>query len=172
MNDWRCVCGATSKDDKMMCWHCGEEREFCMSASQARAVARKLNRLDKELAQAREDYWELKGSYDVTGRLSKTNRDLRRELEVTSALLASSTIHVAKLGRENANLRRRLAKTELRAAEMQGRLDGIAYHWQAIKNAAIGNQSSCAMIIGRIEQIAYLACGPQTKPEEATDEVP
>ncbi len=46
--NWRCVCGALSEDGEMVCWHCGEEREFCMTASQARAVARKLNKLEVE----------------------------------------------------------------------------------------------------------------------------
>jgi len=47
-NNWRCICGATNEDDRYICWHCGEEREFCMTASQARAVARKLNNLEIE----------------------------------------------------------------------------------------------------------------------------
>lgn len=68
---------------------------------------------------------------------------------------------------ENTDLRYQLARAEARGAELQGRLDGIAYHWQGIKNAAIESQSNCAMIIGRIEQIAYLACGPQITEEAA-----
>jgi len=49
MDQWRCgECGALNDRVLDVCWHCGDEREYALSAKQGRAIARRLNGLEVE----------------------------------------------------------------------------------------------------------------------------
>jgi len=110
MDQWRCgECGALNDRVLDVCWHCGDEREYALSAKQGRAIARRLNGLEVE---NRALSAMLTASTLFVARTGRLLKEAWEEVKVWQDLHATSFDDAARLAREVERLRAELREIE------------------------------------------------------------